>query len=348
MSEDVAARPADEPGGGDPPEAPETGPEAGIEPDDVLDGELVPTGPEDDGPEVPLADGGGVLLKQDLLSRYMAEVARYERLTPEAEHELALAWHEEGDQAAAARLVTSHLRLVVSIALSFRRAFTNVLDLIQEGNVGLIEAVQRFDPLKGTRLSTYATWWIRSRIVRYLLDNWRLVRVGTTNARRKLLFNLRDEKARLEAQGIVPTPKRLAARLGTSTEDVIAVDQALGARDVSLDLPATDDGGSPRSELLPGPSVNPEAAAAGTDFLERFHAVIDDFAQGLKPREEMLLRERLLADEPLTLQDIADREGVTREAVRQSEKRLVDRLRETLRERLPEAEDIQFLREQRD
>lgn len=319
--------------------------------DEPLEGEVLdidgpPPGEDDDesspesGELVPLAGKGGVLVRQDLLGRYIAEVNRFERLDAETEHDLARRWREEGDVDAAQRLVTSHLRLVVAIALSFRRAFANVLDLIQEGNLGLMEAVDRFDPFKGTRLSTYATWWIRSRIVRYLLDNWRLVRVGTTNARRKLLYNLRAEKERLEAQGVTPTTKLLADNLGTSEEDVVAVDRALGAADYSLDAPLGEDGTATAKDFLPGESTSPEAEVAGSDFLAKLHAALDELEPELTERERALLRERLLADEPVTLQDLADRDGVSREAVRQSEQRLVGKIRDWLAERLPEADGL--------
>jgi RNA polymerase sigma-32 factor len=308
---------------------------------EVLDVEGAPTADDDDhDSSVPLPAGKGVLVRQDLLGRYIAEVNRFERLDPETEHALAVRWREEGDTEAAQRLVTSHLRLVVGIALSFRRAFANVLDLVQEGNLGLMEAVERFDPFKGNRLSTYATWWIRSRMVRFLLDNWRLVRVGTTNARRKLLYNLRAEKERLEAQGIAPTSKLLADNLGTSEADVVAVDRALGAGDLSIDAPLGDAGTASPKDFLPGPGASPEAEAVESDFLAKLHAAIDEFEPGLSDRERSLLRERLLADEPVTLQDLADRDGVSREAVRQSEQRLIGKLRDFLMERLPEADEL--------
>lgn len=294
-------------------------------------------------PEVILARGTGTLVRRDALSRYLAEIARFERLTPEEENRLALRYRDHGDTEAAARLVTSNLRLVVAVAFSFRRTVANLLDLVQEGNIGLMEAVERFDPARGARLSTYATWWIRSRIVKYLLDNWRLVRVGTTNARRKLLYNLQREKARLLEQGIEPTPRLLADRLGTSTEDVEAVDRALGASDVSLDAPVGDEGTTTRGELLGDvASATPEEQVAGAELRQKLAAVLAEFRKDLSPRDLALLDERLLADSPLTLQEIAAREGVTREAVRQSETRLQARLKAFIAERLPEAAEIRF------
>jgi len=233
---------------------------------------------------------------------------------------------------------------VVAVAMGFRRAIANVLDLIQEGNLGLIEAVERFDPAMGTRLSTYATWWIRSRIVKYLLDNWRLVRVGTTNARRKLLYNLRTEKERLERLGITATPRLIAERLGTTEEDVVAVSRALGASDQSLDAPLGEETETTRGDLLAGSGPSPEEEAASAQLSQRLRAALDEFSSGLSHREEALMRERLLADDPVTLQELATREGVTREAVRQSEARLLARLRKFLQERMPEAAEITFSR----
>jgi RNA polymerase sigma-32 factor len=285
---------------------------------------------------VPLAGGRAVLVR-DALSRYLAEVGRHPRLTPEEEHDLAVRWRDQHDRDALARLVTGNLRLVVSVALSFRRAFANVLDLIQEGNLGLMEAIERFDPYKGTRLSTYATFWIRSRIVKYLLDNWRLVRVGTTNARRKLIYGLRQEKERMEREGIAPTPKLLAARMGTSEEDVVAVDRALGASDLSLDAPVGEEGDATRGDLIPGEARSPEREAAESDFRDKLKAALAEFGATLSGRDLVLLNERLLAEDPVTLQDVADREGVTREAVRQTEARLLNRLREFLADRFPDA-----------
>jgi len=289
---------------------------------------------------IPLAGGRAVLVR-DALTRYLAEVARYPRISPEREHELAVL-SREGDRAALAELVTSNLRLVVAVALSFRRAFANVLDLIQEGNLGLLEAIDRFDPYHGTRLSTYATFWIRSRMVKYLLDNWRLVRVGTTNARRKLLYGLRQEKERLEREGLAPTPKLLATRMGVSEEDVVAVDRAVGARDASLDAPLSEEGEATRGDVLPSAAPSPEREVADAELRERLSEALEELARTLSPREQSLLRERLLADEPVTLQELAGREGVTREAVRQSEARLITRLRAYLEERFPEAAEIRF------
>jgi RNA polymerase sigma-32 factor len=347
-AEDETARPRGRRGDGAEDDRPDEGRDdegekgGGATPEDET-AELVGEGLDEKGEWLVALKGGGALVRRDPLSVYLAEINRYERLTAEEEHALAVRWYEDRDPEAAARLVVSHLGLVVAVAMSFRRAIANVLDLIQEGNLGLLEAVQRFEPGHGARLSTYATWWIRSRIVKYLLDNWRLVRVGTTNARRKLLYNLRREKALLESQGVVPSPKLLAARLGTSTADVVAVDCALGATDVSLDAPLGPEGGATRGDVVPAQGdATPETLATEADMRERLHQVLAELDGSLSPRERSLLHERLMADDPVTLQSLADREGVTCEAVRQSEKRLLQRLRAHLLDRLPEAADFEF------
>ena len=269
----------------------------------------------------------GGLVPVDPFRRYMAEVRRYAPLTREQEQELSRRYRATGDREALFRLVTSNLMLVVRVALSFRRAAKNLLDLVQEGNLGLLAAIERFDPEVGVRLPTYATWWIRAYIVKFLLDNVRLVRVGTTNARRKLLRNLRQEKARLEAKGIEVGPRLLAEHFGVSEEDVTQVEQALRSHDVSLDAPLSDDPDRTRGDTFAaaGPSVEEEVARR--ELQQKVQAAVAAFRRGLGERERAILDERLLADDPVTLQQIGDRFGTTREAVRQAEVRLMARLK---------------------
>ncbi len=267
----------------------------------------------------------------DPFQRYLAEIRRYPSLTREEEQELARRYRETGDREALFRLVTANLMLVVRIALSFRRATRHLLDLIQEGNLGLLQAIERFDPDTGVRLPTYAAWWIRAYIVKYLMDNIRLVRVGTTNARRKLLHNLAKERQRLEAQGFEVGPKLLAERFGVSEADVVDVQQALEARDVSLDAPVGEREQRRRDEVLEAPGASSvEEEVARRQLQEKVQAAIARFREGLKERERAILDERILAEEPTTLQEIGDRFGTTREAVRQAEARLMRRLREHL------------------
>jgi RNA polymerase sigma-32 factor len=204
-----------------------------------------------------LASSASSLTRRDPLSVYMRDVQRYTLLSKDEEHELAVRFFEEDDLEAAKRLVTSNLRLVVKIAYDYRQAYKNILDLVQEGNIGLMQAVKKYDPYKGVKLSSYAAWWIRAYMLRYILNNHRLVKVGTTQAQRKLFFNLQKEKARLSAMGIEPTAEIIAERLNVPERDVVSMDMRLAAGDASLDAPVgTSEGRSvARVELLPSEDV---------------------------------------------------------------------------------------------
>ncbi len=275
------------------------------------------------------------LARADPFRRYLAEARRYPPLSREDERELARRYRETGDRAALFRLVTANLLLVVRIAYSFRRAARNLLDLVQEGNLGLLHAIERFDPELGVRLPTYAAWWVRAYMVKFLLDNVRLVRVGTTNARRKLLRNLHKERRKLEERGLDVGPKLLAAHFGVSETDVRDVEQALASRDVSLDEPVGESGQASRGDFLAdGTRPSAEESVVRGELRERAQAAIAEFRGGLNDRERMLLDLRILAEEPLTLQALGDRLGTTREAVRQAEARLMKRLKQFLREKL--------------
>lgn len=293
-------------------------------------------------PERSLAVSERSLVRSDPYRRYLAEARKYPLLTREEELEQVRRYRDTGDREALFRLVTSNLLLVVRVARSFRHAARNLLDLIQEGNLGLLQAIERFDPEVGVRLPTYAGWWIRAYILKYLLDNVRLVRVGTTNARRKLLHNLRQEKSRLEAQGFEVGPKLLAERFGASEEDVRDVEQALGSHDVSLDAPVGDDGERTRGDFLPSPAPSVEAEVARRELQERTEAAIAEFRVGLSERERAILDERILSDDPKTLQALGDRFGTTREAVRQAEARLMTRLKSHLRDVLGDLAQVQI------
>src|SRR5918996_4129048 len=184
-----------------------------------------------------VAKSGKALVAFDPLQRYLAEIRRFALLSREEEHRLAVRYKEYGDIQAAYKLVTANLRLVVMIAREYQRAFKNLLDLIQEGNVGLMEAVRNFDPYRGVRFPSYAVWWIRAYILRYIMNNWRMVKIGTTQAQRKLFFNLQKEKERLETEGFTPGPRLLAQHLGVKEEEVVEMEQRMSARDLSLDTP---------------------------------------------------------------------------------------------------------------
>ncbi len=278
----------------------------------------------------------------DPLRRYLLEISRFEPLTPEEEHRLAVLYREGNNQQAAYRLVTSNLRLVVKIAFLYSRIYQNVMDLVQEGNIGLMEAVKRFDPYHGTRLPTYASWWIKAYIIKFILDNFRIVRVGTTNDRRKLLFNLRKEKEKLRLQGIEPTPALIASRLNVSLEDVYDVERNIEAADVSLDS-TVEEGEGPRyvDTLAATEELIDERLARG-ELQELFQEKFQQFAVTLNERERFILNERLIADNPKTLQEIADRFGVTREAIRLNEKTLVKKIKAYMQTALKDVAGFEF------
>ena len=272
---------------------------------------------------------------QDPLRRYLEEVRRYPLLPPEEEFRLAARLRTEGDMDAAKTLVSANLRLVVKIALEYRTFYSNLLDLIQEGNIGLMKAVSKFDPTKGARLGYYASWWIRSYILKYLLDNFRLVKIGTTQAQKKLFYHLMREKERLEAQGLLGGPKLLAERLQVREKDVVEMEQRLSSRgaEMSLDQPVDSDGGkaSLHLDLLSDESESAEEALARGELLELLREKLPEFQKQLNDKELSVLRERLLSEEPKTLQEVADRYGLTRERARQIEAKVIAKLQEFLK-----------------
>jgi RNA polymerase sigma-32 factor len=282
------------------------------------------------------------LARRDPMAAYMAEVRRHPLLTREQEYELAVRWVEAGDQEAGRRLVTSNLRLVVKIAHEYRRAYTNLLDLVQEGNIGLIQAVKKFDPYRGVKLSTYAGWWIRAYVLKYILNNWRLVKIGTTQNQRKLFFNLRKQRAKLKAAGIEPTAEQIALALDVTTAEVIEMDRRLSAPDQSLDAPLSndDDSGRTRMDIIEDGGVTPDADVEQHEFKEILSEKLRVFGATLSGRELEIFTDRLVADEPITLQELGVRWGVSRERARQLEKRMVLRLREYLQRELGDAVQI--------
>ena len=303
--------------------------------------QILETDPELLEPEADTADNAGKISRYDALGAYIREVRKTPSLTREQEQELARRYRDLNDKEAARRLVLANLSLVVKIALTFRRAVASALDLIQEGNVGLLQAVEKFDPEMGVRFRTYAAWWVKAYILKYLLDNARLVRVGTTNARRKLIYNLRKEKARLDSMGVSTRPKLLSEHFGVSEQDVKDVQATLEAGEVALDAPISDgEDGKSRISLLPDPAASVEEQVARRELQELLDSKIASFAASLDERDRQILERRLLAEEPETLQAIGDRFSVTREAVRLSEERLIRRLKEYLRQEL--GKDVLF------
>ncbi len=315
--------------------------------DDVID--IVSA---EDTEDVPLATAGVEdapvrrepgLARRDPLSAYMSEIRRIPLLSREEELELAKKYFETGDVAIARRLVTANLRLVVKIAHEYRRAHRNLLDLIQEGNVGLMQAMKKYDPYRGVKLSSYAAWWIRAYILKFILNNWRLVKIGTTQAQRKLFFNLRKEKEKLEQLGFAPEHHLLAERLDVTEAEVAEMERRLEGGDMSLDAPVSreDAAGATRLDTLPSSNdTRPDVRVESDQFRSLLRAKLETFADTLEGREEQIFRERWLTDAPLTLQDLGTRFGISRERARQLEKRLLDRLRTYLEDELGTAVDI--------
>jgi len=292
----------------------------------------------------PVSSSSSSLTKFDAMSAYLREVQHYPLLTPEETQALSVRYIETGDPVAAAKLVTANLRLVVKIAYEYRRAYKNILDLVQEGNIGLMQAVKRYDPYRGVKLSSYAAWWIRAYILRFILNNWRLVKLGTTQAQRKLFFNLRKKRAELQAMGIDPTDAEVAKALNVAEQDVTDMETRLASSEKSLDAPVGDAEGRAiaRVDLLPAAGEGPESMMAEGELQALLKDKLGVFRSTLtgKDKELAIFDQRLVADDPLTLQELGDRFGISRERVRQLEQRLTARLRDYLKNEIGDAAEL--------
>jgi RNA polymerase sigma-32 factor len=279
----------------------------------------------------------------DPMAAYLREIQRHPLLTPEETHALASKFITTQDPKLAARLVTANLRLVVKIAYEYRRAYKNIMDLVQEGNIGLMQAVKRYDPYRGVKLSSYAAWWIRAYILRFILNNWRLVKLGTTQAQRKLFFNLRKKRSELLAMGIDPTNEEIAKQLNVPESDVAEMDVRLAQSEKSLDAPVGDaDGRSiAKVDMMPSVGAGPEAQMADNELQALVKDKLAEFRSTLigKDKDLAIFDLRLVADDPLTLQDLGDKFGISRERVRQLEQRLLGRLRDYLKREMGDATD---------
>jgi len=315
--------------------------ESGAVEPETVDPEVLDAQEEDTGPEEDLSHGYfeeedlGALPSTDLvesgpLQQYMAEVSRYPLIRQEEEVRLAKKYLEDGDLRAAYTLVLANLRLVVKIAYEFRRSFSNLMDLIQEGNIGLMRAVEKFDPYRGVKLSSYAAWWIRAYIIRYVLNNWSLVKVGTTQNQRRLFFNLKKAKRELEAQGFRPEPKLIAARLNVRVDEVVEMEKRLAGSDISLDAPLDDDSDASRMDFVADTGADVSERLADTEFRALLRSKFVEFRKGLDEREQAIFDRRLLAEDPITLRELGEEFGVSRERVRQLEADLKRRLKEFL------------------
>ncbi|MDR2124889.1 MAG: RNA polymerase factor sigma-32 [Desulfovibrio sp.] len=270
---------------------------------------------------------------RDSFQIYLREINKFPLLKPEEESELARRVRDTGDADAAFRLIASHLRLVVRIAMDFqRRWMQNVLDLVQEGNVGLVRAVSKFDPDKGIKFSYYAAFWIKAYILKFIMDNWRMVKIGTTQTQRKLFYNLNRERRLLTAQGFDPDSAVLAERLNVPEDQVIEMAQRLDASDMSLDAPVSGEheGGASRMDYLPALGPGIEATLADAEIADLVRERLISLKSRLNDKELYILEKRLLAEEPVTLREIGDFFAVTRERVRQIEARLLQKVRDHL------------------
>ncbi|MFO7558164.1 MAG: RNA polymerase factor sigma-32 [Desulfobacterales bacterium] len=288
-------------------------------------------------PEIPSGSSGKSLVKFDPLQRYLAEISQYELLKREQEIELGKRVQEDDDPEAAYTLVTANLRLVVKIALEFQRVWMqNLLDLIQEGNIGLMQAVKKFDPYKNVKFSYYASFWIKAYILKFIMDNWRLVKIGTTQGQRKLFFRLKKEKQKLIEEGFDPKPKLLSERLGVTEREIVDMDQRLDSWDVSLDAPVKNDSDTERIEFLKTSADSIEDQVAKKEMESILHDKITEFKKGLTKRELEIFDIRIFSDSPVTLQELGDKYKISRERVRQVERNVIKKMKAYFKKELPD------------
>jgi RNA polymerase sigma-32 factor len=272
------------------------------------------------------------------LSRYLEEIRRFPMLEPQQEFMLAKSWREHGDRDAAHQLVTSHLRLVAKIAMGYRGYGLPISEIVSEGNVGLMQAVKRFEPDKGFRLATYAMWWIKAAIQEYILRSWSLVKMGTTANQKKLFFNLRKAKSKINAlsEGDLKPDQvaQIAKRLGVTEKDVVDMNRRLGG-DTSLNAPIRDDGDSGEwQDWLADDSAGQEEILAEHEELDNRRSALNHALTVLNERERRIFEARRLADDPVTLEELAEEFGVSRERVRQIEVRAFEKVQKAVKNRV--------------
>uniref|UniRef100_A0A7V6CE97 RNA polymerase sigma factor n=1 Tax=Thermodesulfobacterium geofontis TaxID=1295609 RepID=A0A7V6CE97_9BACT len=276
--------------------------------------------------------------KFDPLQKYLQEISRYPVLSREEEEAIAKAYYETKDPRLAYKLVISNLRLVVKIALEFQKFWAhNFLDLIQEGNVGLLQAVKKFDPYKGVKFSYYASFWIKAYILKYIMDNWKLVKMGTTQAQRKLFYKLRKEKEKLTSLGFEPTPAEIAKRLGVKEKEVEEMEQRMFSQDLSLEAPVSYDSEDTLANFLKDTKPTPEESFAREEILNKFRHLLKEFSQNLTGKDYVIFHERLMGDPPKTLNELSQKLGISKERVRQIEEKIIKKLKKFIEERLPDA-----------
>jgi len=289
-------------------------------------------------PSVQIAETA--LVPFDPLQIYLIEIKRYDLLTRDEERALAIRVKEQKDDKAAYRLVTANLRLVVKIAMDFHRYWTkNLLDLIQEGNLGLLQAVRKFDPYRGIKFSYYASFWIKAYILKFIMDNWKLVKIGTTQSQRKLFFNLAKERDKLIAQGFAPEPRLLAERLDVKEEEVVEMTQRLGGWEVSLSSPVGDDSREAFGAFLPDPKTPIDDQLSEVENREMLLKSLHEFRKTLSGKEADIFDNRIMAEKPLTLQDLGDKYNISRERIRQLQEKIINQVKKWLKEKIPNFEE---------
>jgi RNA polymerase sigma-32 factor len=282
-----------------------------------------------------------VLANEGGLSRYLDEIRKFPMLEPSEEYMLAKRWREHGDREAAHKLVTSHLRLVAKIAMGYRGYGLPISEVVSEGNVGLMQAVKRFEPDKGFRLATYAMWWIKAAIQEYILRSWSLVKMGTTANQKKLFFNLRKAKGRisaLEEGDLRPDQvKQIATQLGVTEQDVVDMNRRLGG-DASLNAPLREEGEGEWQDWLVDDSASQESMLAAEEEGQNRLTALREALSVLNPRERRIFEARRLAEDPITLEELSTEFGVSRERVRQIEVRAFEKVQEAVKKNLAQIE----------
>ncbi|MFC1868866.1 RNA polymerase factor sigma-32 [Thermodesulfobacteriota bacterium] len=308
----------------------EESPEESYTPDPADNRDLSPT----------VQNGNRALVPYDPLQIYLLEIKRYELLTREEEFDLATRVREHNDEKAAYRLVTSNLRLVVKIAMDFHRYWTkSLLDLIQEGNVGLLQAVRKFDPHQGTKFSYYSSFWIKAYMLKFIMENWKLVKIGTTQTQRKLFFNLAKERDKLISQGFLPETKLLAERLEVREEDIVEMSQRLGGGEISLSAPVGDDGKEVYGSFLPDKTIDVDERIAEVEGRTILLKKLEEFKGRLSEKELDIYDNRIMSENPMTLQELGDKYQISRERVRQIQVRIVNNIKKWLMEEIPDFEE---------
>jgi RNA polymerase sigma-32 factor len=278
--------------------------------------------------EIEYKSTGREIAPADPVTQYLNEIRRYPLLTKDEELALAKKYYETKDPTAAQALITSNLRFVVKVAAEYSKFGARMIDLIQEGNMGLMHAVRDFNPYKGVRLITYAVWWIRGYIQEYLMKQYSMVKIGTTQNQKKLFYQLQREKRELDALGETPNVKLIATKLGIPEDEVEEMSKRMSGRDVSLDQPLDSESPTTLQDMQKHSALAPDEELSKHEELELLKEKIEKIRPSLNEKEKIILEERLLADEPLTLQEIGEKYGITREAVRQAEARLMKKIKE--------------------